>query len=326
MKKTLVLLGLLIACGRKAPQQDEPKTRDQLLNERIQKVEANLPYCDYPNNFRGVSKGNCDDGDIMMYSGLLCLSGEEIGHQTVLRSVDETGRAWRSPRRINNEPEGNSFSRDMLSGMLGCIIKHKDKELAQRFWAYTQSIGGKLCPDATDNKCTMLPTTLGLLKQVWTYIGLEPTTAMKLGGVIDDIGLLAQSQTRDGYELDLSVIHIFLRQRMDTYNSVLKKAAQIASERQPENPWFELVYNGKTEKFIDLFLAQAPEEKPLRQFQWSITRNTAEQSWKDSMGWEFKFLYNLSTNGYVPPQNIQLHDTPALLSQLDDYLAENELN
>ena len=95
LKKMLVLFMFLTACGTSTPDDPESNSRDGEVKTRVDSVREWLPYCNYPNGFRGVSKDTCKsegngsgDGDIAAYAGWLCFSGEEIGCETVKRSFD----------------------------------------------------------------------------------------------------------------------------------------------------------------------------------------------------------------------------------------------
>lgn len=306
MKKLLALLSvLLISCGTSTPDAPEKNDRDPEVKARVESIREWLPYCKYPNDFIGVSKDTCvsegtgrGDGDIVAYAGWLCFSGEELGCETVRRSIDTQCRVWRSPGRIGVDTN-DSFSRDMLLGLLGYFVKTKDTARASCWMDYVESIGNKLCPDATDNKCNLTTPTWGTLKEVWNYLKLTPTTNMKLNGLIDDEAVYLQALTQEtGYGMELTAFQIYLRQYMGTYTQSLKKAAETLVKRQPQNPFFEFVYRGKTERFISLLLKQAPNERPNQRYQWSITRDTNEQAWKDSMGWEWVYLYNLGFTNY----------------------------
>ncbi len=78
------------------------------------------------------SKEDCDDGDSIIFNGLLCMSGEEAACSAVQASQDENGQFWRSPRRNpGNLGQDNSFSRDQTLGALLYIVKKRDVDAAQ---------------------------------------------------------------------------------------------------------------------------------------------------------------------------------------------------
>ena len=66
----------------------------------------------------------CGDGDMTLFNGLLCLSGEQIGCDAVMKSQGGDGRWWRSPRRVGWEyPKYDvSFSPDQALGVLSYVL------------------------------------------------------------------------------------------------------------------------------------------------------------------------------------------------------------
>lgn len=300
----VIIISFLLACGAK----EKPPVSTEGVEDLRERVSAALPgivswlpYCKYSEDFKGVSKRGCvpegdghGDGDVMAYAGYLCMIGQEIGCETVRRSFSADGRAWRSPGRVNVDTV-DSWSRDMLIGLMSYLVATKDVEIAKAWWAYVEANNGKICPDATDGRCDLTPNTRGLISDVWKYLGLPRTASMLNGAFWDDTFLKAQANLADtGYQLELVAIQIYIKQRLDGYNTILKEAAEALVRRQPNNPFFEFLYRGQTRRFYELWLSQMPTQAPEKQFQWSIARDTAEQAWKDSMGWEWLFLAGLA--------------------------------
>jgi hypothetical protein len=56
---------------------------------------------------------------------------------------------------------------------------------------------------------------------------------------------------------------------------------------------YELIARGKTERFWQLFDQQMPKEEPAYKTHWSIAKEHSQEAWKQSMGWEWVFLYNV---------------------------------
>src|SRR5581483_2635248 len=82
---------------------------------------------DFPSK-EGDKPGSCDDGDMTLFNGLLCLSGQDIGCTAVQKSQGPDGRWWRSPRRINWEAPNHdvSFSPDQALGVFAYLIATRD--------------------------------------------------------------------------------------------------------------------------------------------------------------------------------------------------------
>lgn len=277
----LLLLLLFVGCGKTERKNVPPNSTN------IDSIREWAPTC---NGY--ISKDNCDQGDVLAYAGYLCLVGEEIGCRTAHDSFDEEGRAWRNPK---HEPlgDGNSFSRDMLLGALYYFTATKDTETEAKFRKYVKD-NGILCPDATDNRCEMTPGMWGLWGEVSRYIGVEPNTTMKVNMFVDDKQMYLQSiVSPSGYQRELVAMEILLRSFMARNSTLLNWAAEELYKKEQENPLYELIARGKTERFWQLFDQQMPKEEPAYKTHWSIAKEHSQEAWKQSMGWEWVFLYNV---------------------------------
>lgn len=154
---------------------------------------ANAPLC---GNF--PSSTNCEDGDMTLFNGLLCASGEQLGCEAVKSAQDPTGRWHRSPR-FAADPSlrpTNSFSWDMALGVQLYAVTTRDVASLNRWLAWvernrpclTQSpvIDGstyclvrgwpRWCTDDDEKGCTAKPQHLATLIR----------TAKKLGAQLPD--------------------------------------------------------------------------------------------------------------------------------------------
>lgn len=235
----------------------------------------------------------CDDGDGVAHAGLLCLSGEKASCEFVRRSVDASGRGWRNPSRIGRDPS-DSFSRDQYFGLLMTIAATEDRDLAERHERYTDSIGGRLCPDASDSRCDHTVVTRGLSCRVWRAVGLSCSVQNTVATSIDSFTIALQTATVPiGYQLELNVEAVQIARAAGYEDDYIKDAAKTAYERQPANPYFRFVHLGADDEVARLYLEQAPATKPEFPDRWSIAKDTAGAEWTRSLGWEFIFLYNL---------------------------------
>jgi hypothetical protein len=131
-----LLLSLLIVCsGGMANQLDEWRKYAYMCEAAPDKV----PFPSKPET-DGRNPGPCDDGDMTLFNGLLCYSGESIACDAVRRSQTSDGRFWRSPLRAQtnnlhyeegqrfsaNQGHDKSFSDDMEAGVLLWAIKTKN--------------------------------------------------------------------------------------------------------------------------------------------------------------------------------------------------------
>jgi len=81
-------------------------------------------------------------------------------------------------------------------------------------------------------------------------------------------------------------------------STVSYNAAVNAYLRQPGNPWFCYVVEGADESCAQLALALWPDEPAVKD-QWTLARDTTDDAWTRSMGWEWLFmaaLYGVDLN------------------------------
>jgi hypothetical protein len=287
MKAILLALILFItACGSSSPH--ATLSPSQQAQERVSLIRSWSPLC---NNY--ISKGDCDQGDVMAFAGYLCLAGERTGCNTAKDSFGVDGKGWRNPKH-ESLGDGNSFSRDMLLGALYYFAATKDTQTEANFRSYVKSTG-KLCDDATDNRCEMTPGMWGLWGEVAKYIGNEPTDTMKLNMLVDDKQIYLQSLTSPaGYQRELVAMEIILRRYMSKNSNLLEWASNELYKKEKGNPLFEYLEKGKTDKFWELFMTYSPISEPLSKRNWSIAKEDFVESNKESMGWEWIFLYSIS--------------------------------
>jgi hypothetical protein len=277
----LLLLLLFIGCGKTERKNVPPNS----IN--IDGIREWAPTC---NGY--ISKDSCDQGDVLAYAGYLCLVGEEIGCRTAHDSFDEEGRAWRNPKH-EALGDGNSFSRDMLLGALYYFAATKDIETEAKFRKYVKD-NGLLCPDAIDNRCEITPGMWGLWGEVSKYMGVNPTNTMKINMYVDDKQLYLQSLVSpSGYQRELIAMELVLRRYVKRDSKLLQWASSELYKKEAENPLYEYLEKGKSERFWELFSSQMPKEEPVYKQHWSIAKDHGQEAWKNSMGWEWIFLYNL---------------------------------
>lgn len=248
-----------------------------------------------------VSKADCDDGDSVLFAGLLCLAQIEAGCLTVKASQGEDGRWWRSPRRNpDNIGKDNSFSRDMALGVLAYLTATKDRDAANNWWHWIENnrpciakIGvecivygiPRYCTDDTDNRCSITPMMFATMYRVWKYLDLQPPKAMSR---FRDSPILKPK--RKGYPLHLFAVHEYIRQRQG--NMPNKEVTNFLMSQDSSNPFFVWLYQGRTthfKKLVDLYCAGHEGDRD----QWSWERDTLERAWYDSMVWDCLFIRNI---------------------------------
>jgi hypothetical protein len=93
------------------------------------KYDANVLY-----NNPDQLKGQCNDGDGVIFNGVLCISGDDRGCDAVRRSQAGDGEFWRSPRKVGVfSKDETPFSNDHELGVWAYIAHKKDK-VAFRKW------------------------------------------------------------------------------------------------------------------------------------------------------------------------------------------------
>jgi len=281
---------LTISCGRHVEQPAPPSPNDVSLQELKDKI---LPWA-WKSPSGIASKGGDDGGDSLLWEGLLCLSGEMDQCNVVPKNMSEDGRLWRSPELKNNDDE-NSFSRDMLLGFLSYLVRTKDTVMAEKYLNYVTNNGYKLCPDATDIRCTPVPSTWGIMRIVWNHIGLDPSVLMYFGNVFDETSQMISAKTCDGYECHLVAVTALITKKCDKETTKTQAAINTLIKRYPENPFFVYLSND-FEKAEELVKKYVPKTKPTYLAQWSIERNWDTYNPDTSMIWEWIFLINLLQN------------------------------
>lgn len=136
-------------------------------------------------------------GDMLIYSGSVCLSGEMERCLDVKLSQDlETdsstyGSFWRAPIFVRKSDTGIQFSRDQTLGMLAYLVQTRDTEAAKRWIRFVDRnkkvsrIDKKyfktpalynMCPDngvKPDDRCGITIEFWGLIGHVWKYLGID---------------------------------------------------------------------------------------------------------------------------------------------------------
>lgn len=272
--------------------------------------ESIAPSCGgYP------SKADCNDGDMVLFGGLLCASGDPRGCALVRDSQDGDGRFWRSPRRNpDNAGENNSFSRDMALGVMLYLVKTNDGGAAEAWMDWINShrpcvqrkpngdclIRGphRFCTDDSDQRCTISPANWGNLGRVWQSLGLGRTSEMRAYEDADGDALWQKAENVDpGYELHLAGVETLLKIKLDQSRAPRERAARALASRQGDNPFYLWLRDGTSadvdQKLHD-YCPSASAPTAGGRHQWSWERDTAERAWQDTSGWDCLFLANLA--------------------------------
>ncbi len=318
----LAWLSLLLALGCGAePTSDQPAPSaaptaggkadgTSPLDRAVVFWESFAPLCE-----GRPSKEDCDDGDMTLFSGLLCAAGDARGCASVRASQGDDGRFWRSPRRVGgNLGQGNSFSRDMSLGVMLYLATTRDTGAAER-WVHwidqnrpcvvTNPFTGRclsyglhrMCRDDSDHRCTMTPGTWALLGRVYDHLGLPRNGLMRdYEGADGDWEAIELRANDPGYEMHLKAVAVLLKQVMNQSRAPRQELAEMLAERQPGNPFFVYLRDGATDAVRSRLLEVCPREEAGTGFgkrQWAWERDTAGEAWRESMGWDCLFLAQL---------------------------------
>jgi hypothetical protein len=177
--RVLLIFSVLMSSSLAWALQDEVRERLLSARERWREYAQVCPEGQFPSKMR--LDGSCDDGDSLLFLGLLCLSGEDSGCDGVRRAQEEDGQWWRSPRRVGGRFEAyNSFSRDMASGVLAYLAATGDQAAGER-WLYwlerhrkAEKIRGiktpmltQFCENGKDATCVASPGFWEFAADLW---------------------------------------------------------------------------------------------------------------------------------------------------------------
>jgi len=310
MKQWALSLCALIVLNLGWSSYADAQTLDE--NEQIWRSSVARFCGEYP------SKENCDDGDSVLFNGLLCMSGEELGCKTVRDSQDASGQFWRSPRRNpNNLNEKSSFSRDQTLGVLLYLAKTRDTAAAlswmrwieENAYCAVKNPSGegclvtihRVCLDSDNGSCTMTASLWGLTRKVWDALGLLPNRPMQdfNNADVSDLEIAAAAIEEPGYKLHLKAVSSFLRLTLGESLTRSKRIVEKLYARESANPFFQLLAEGPSEPLTAHLLDVCPkptDSLDYVRFQWAWERATSEQAWRKSMGWDCIFMANLIRN------------------------------
>ncbi len=215
--------------------------------------QANAPKCQgFP------SSDSCQDGDMTLFNGLLCASGEQIGCQGVKAAQDASGRWHRSPR-LAADPSSrptNSFSWDMALGVQLYVVTTGDKAALGRWLSWVESnrpclvqspnIGGQTyclvrgwprwCTDDTEKGCTAKPQNLATLVRTVDTLGIplpSPAEDQLPGGIAGAVLKKLQDESREA-NATLSLKGL-LESARGLHPTVLLLDAAVNREGYPRN-------------------------------------------------------------------------------------------
>ena len=295
---------LMVSCGA-----NETSKLDTAGTAAMDYWYSIAPFCE-----GSPAKEHCDDGDMNLFSGLLCAAGESYACESVAAAQGTDGRWWRSPRRVgDNLGQDKTFSRDMASGVFLYLAVTKDKVAAQNWYRWLKdnrpcSIrhpvnGGCIlwgiwrhCRDSNNQSCDITPAGWAMIYRLWQHMGLPPEPVMeRYKGLDIDAAKISARNQETGYPMHLSGVSMLLRKILNKDLGTAREVSEILHNRQPLNPFFLWLHEGPTDevKRRVLDFCPTPQRPPGRLFQWSWERADSSEAWKDSMGWDCIFMGRL---------------------------------
>ena len=282
--------------------------------------------------------GGYDDGDMILFGGLLCTAGVQEGCDLVAYSQSETGQFWRSPDQVEQWGSGqsNQFSNDAVTGLIAYFLKTMDKDRLLKFFQFltTQSEplpdpivtfdhGTRSC--LADNNFTCVIGGEGwnwfyfIADQLGVANSLPPDekeprkkygqipALVKYRALVNPLG--------PGSDLHLVGVDLWLRKIAGLWNSDDDLAAAVLAARSPDNPFFLMLHLGNDKRVVDAIRSKCSAGPQDSQDQWTWERNledSTQKPWLSSMRWDCIFLIKalgqigsvVTTNVTQPPPQI----------------------
>jgi hypothetical protein len=288
-------------------------TPDERLREAMAFWESQAALCkagdfSFPTKSTTDPAQPCDDGDMTMFNGLLCIAGDERGCQGVIDAQDpNTGQWFRSPRiRLlgYNDRGDASFSPDMALGVQLYLIKSGDTGRAMKWATWLTSLPRKEYPISWVNwfnwttgysiawfcteqvGCVVRPGDAASLAHTFDYLhdkkGMPVLPEGSLRGTAASwakwgplFTWLSSKYNKPGYSQHLLGVEILLQRAISGEKEALKdEAKKLADKPENEgNAFFAWLAGADRAEVIRQTIQRCPElnklpTPPLFQWQW----------------------------------------------------------
>ncbi|MBY5440934.1 hypothetical protein [Rhizobium leguminosarum] len=284
------------------------------LREEFRKISPRMPLISDPNGYAFPAKrtaGAYDDGDMAIFGGLLCLSGENEGCELVRRSQGREGQFWRSPARANSDTD-DQFSGDQFKGVAAFWARTGNAKSLESYldrvsakWTPYPSKATNLvrmyngCKDDPGGKCNIIDEEwrwLNIFANRYGAASHVPVDARDyIGKFGDPVGMLPWKAmiNKLGYRAHLVAVEIYISKKLGIHDPRIDVAAEILAGRQPDNPFFLFLARGKDARVAQLVRQKCVVDTGKSEWnQWSWERAESGQAWKQSMGWDCIFMIN----------------------------------
>jgi hypothetical protein len=263
----------------------------------------------------GLSTQKVEDGDMVLFSGIMCTFGMHVGCDLVRQSIDSNGQPWRSPRRINELSTSDyaTFSGDHLKGLLLYWIETKEYASFKNFLTFIKS-------QATKSPSNEVPVHKGystckqrepnftcVIGSDWEYIVELANRAGLQHELPKDIYQILQENMTSkngkifesffaisGYRLHLIAASNLISIQLFGHSPVTDEVSKVLTNRQPKNPFFAFMYEGKTTDVLQLIDNKCPNSKArTERHDWAWQRGDHKDAWKQGMIWDCYLAYKL---------------------------------
>jgi len=245
---------------------------------------AQLPGKRFPAK-NAPDRKTCNDGDSVLFNGLLCSAGIEPGCTAVGISQSKHGSWWRSPRKVDDaypDEDSASFSRDHMLGVLLYLASRSNPKAAREWWHWIENhkyddaiavalFGGRRVCEREANPfhtCPILWDSLGLFERVWRLRNYGTYSAMQKERGVDEDWLRCAPLMLGGSAnaCSESIRHLLVQANVASPSLKAMQrptgpvlhlyAAQLVLRRKLGEDSFEM-------KEMARFLAQAAPDNPL---------------------------------------------------------------
>lgn len=230
--RLLIACLMLISCGK--VETANPSVDSPALKEQVERVEPLLAWtCDGRVPARRHDFPCVKEGDAISMTGSVLMLGGIGDFSVILDSIDQDGKLWRNPERINNDTEP-TCSRDQVLGLLEGSVATGNRSGLQSFMHYLSKNGRACDHDA----CRITPSIRTLFADV---LGEKVSEAER---AFDAETLMVEAEAvPPNYQAYLVARKIMLHIQTKTLTTGYAKAAKRLSQRFPESLYIETVNN-----------------------------------------------------------------------------------
>ena len=336
----VVFLSVILASCSDTERKNQSGSIDWSETEIVQYWRRQAQLCNVPG--RSISfptkeetgEQPCDDGDMTLFNGFLCVADVQVGCSGVKDAQDlSTGEWFRSPRirwlpvgqgGVRNDRGHAEFSPDMAVGVQLYLLKTKDVAAAEQWLLFLHSLTCEKSRDCLETPvfcrqdgCGIRPWDAATLSQTVRYLqanhGLPELPDGSLKAMLDDqhdrfaVLLYAQSKiNKKGYSHNLVAGQILIAQLVGLADPHIYASAKVIADApvNQDNAFFTYLAYGYGARFKEeLFkICPAPDatlKHPLDQWIWE--RDYSDQAWEQTCFWDCLFAYELRNKALNVP-------------------------